>query len=303
MSEKAVITGGGGFIGSHIADALVAKGFDVHVIDTFVAGRFEDRINPHVTYHEIDIRDYEKISPVLKGAAYVFHEAALPRVQFSIENPIETFAVNVDGLVTTLKAAHEGGVRRFVFASSGSVYGDQEIMPLTEDMSAQPKSPYGLQKQVGELTCKVWSEVYGLPTVCLRYFNVYGSRMDPNGAYALAVGKFIKQRQDGQPITIWGDGSHSRDFTHVTDVVNANLLAAESAKVGKGEIINIGAGKNRTVNELAAAVGGSTVNEPERLEPAHALADNRRAKELLGWEPSITLEDGVAELKKAAGLS
>jgi nucleoside-diphosphate-sugar epimerase len=303
MSEKAVITGGGGFIGSHIADALVAKGFDVHVIDTFVAGRFEDRINPKATYHEIDIRDYEKISPVLKGAAYVFHEAALPRVQFSIENPIETFAVNVDGLVATLKAAHEGGVRRFVFASSGSVYGDQEVMPLTEDMSAQPKSPYGLQKQIGELTCKVWSEVYGLPTVCLRYFNVYGSRMDPNGAYALAVGKFIKQRQDGQPITIWGDGSHSRDFTHVTDVVNANLLAAESTKVGKGEIINIGAGKNRTVNELAAAVGGPTVNEPERLEPAHALADNRRAKELLGWEPSISLEDGVMELKKAAGLA
>lgn len=303
MAQKAVVTGGGGFIGAHIADALVAKGFDVHVVDTFVAGRFEDRINPKVTYHEVDIRDYEKLVPILKDAAYVFHEAALPRVQFSIENPIETFAVNVEGLVATLKAAHEGGVRKFVFASSGSVYGDQETMPLTEDMSAQPKSPYGLQKQVGELTCKVWSEVYGLPTVCLRYFNVYGSRMDPNGAYALAVGKFIKQRQEGNPITIWGDGTHSRDFTHVTDVVNANLLAAESAKVGKGEVINIGAGKNRTVNELAAAVGGPTVNEPERLEPAHALADNRKAKELLGWEPTISLEDGVAELKKAAGLA
>jgi UDP-glucose 4-epimerase len=303
MAQKAVVTGGGGFIGAHIVDALVAKGFDVHVVDTFVAGRFENRINPKATYHEVDIRDYEKLVPILKDAAYVFHEAALPRVQFSIENPIETFAVNVEGLVATLKAAHEGGVRKFVFASSGSVYGDQETMPLTEDMSAQPKSPYGLQKQVGELTCKVWSEVYGLPTVCLRYFNVYGSRMDPNGAYALAVGKFIKQRQEGNPITIWGDGTHSRDFTHVTDVVNANLLAAESAKVGKGEVINIGAGKNRTVNELAAAVGGPTVNEPERLEPAHALADNRKAKELLGWEPTISLEDGVAELKKAAGLA
>jgi len=303
MADKAVVTGGGGFIGAHIADALVAKGFEVHVVDTFVAGRFEDRINPKVTYHEVDIRDYEKLVPILKDAVYVFHEAALPRVQFSIENPIETFAVNVEGLVATLKAAHEGGVRKFVFASSGSVYGDQETMPLTEDMSAQPKSPYGLQKHVGELTCKVWSEVYGLPTVCLRYFNVYGSRMDPNGAYALAVGKFIKQRQDGNPITIWGDGTHSRDFTHVTDVVNANLLAAESTKVGKGEVINIGAGKNRTVNELAAAVGGPTVNEPERLEPAHALADNRKAKELLGWEPTISLEDGVAELKKAAGLT
>lgn len=312
MAEKMVVTGGAGFVGAHIVDALVARGdevhsidqgVEVHVIDTYAAGKFEDRINPKAIYHEIDIRDHEKIAPILSGATYVFHEAALPRVQFSIENPIETFEVNVNGLVSVLHAAHKGGVKKVVFASSGSVYGDQETMPLVETMSALPKSPYGLQKQVGELTCKLWSEVYGLPTVCLRYFNVYGSRMDPNGAYALAVGKFIKQRQEGKPITIWGDGSHSRDFTHVADVVKANLLAAESAKVGKGEVINIGAGKNRTVNELAAAVGGPTVNEPERLEPAHALADNRKAKELLGWEPSISLEDGVAELKKAAGLA
>jgi UDP-glucose 4-epimerase len=303
MAQKAVVTGGGGFIGAHIVDALVAKGFETHVIDTFVAGRFEDRINPAAIYHETDIRDFDTVAPIVNGAEYVFHEAALPRVQFSIENPQETFAVNVDGLVAMLRAAHEGGVKKFVFASSGSVYGDQETMPLTEDMQAQPKSPYGLQKYVGELTCKVWSEVYGLPTVSLRYFNVYGSRMDPNGAYALAVGKFIKQRQEGKPITIWGDGSHSRDFTHVADVVQANLLAAESPKAGKGEVINIGAGRNRTVNDLAAAVGGPTITEPERLEPAHALADNRKAKELLGWSPSISLEEGVAELKKAAGLA
>ncbi len=303
MAEKAVVTGGAGFVGSHIVDALLAKGFETHVIDTFVAGRFENRINPAAIYHEVDIRDFEKIAPIIAGAKYVFHEAALPRVQFSIENPLETFAVNVDGLVATLKAAHEGSVHKFVFASSGSVYGDQEIMPLVETMETQPKSPYGLQKRIGELTCKVWSEVYKLPTVCLRYFNVYGSKMDPHGPYALAVGKFIKQRLDGKPITIWGDGTHSRDYTHVRDIVRANLLAAESIKVGMGEVINIGAGRNRTVNELARAVGGPTINESERLEPAHALADNRKAHELLGWEPTISLEDGVAELKKEAGLS
>lgn len=300
---KMVVTGGGGFIGAHIVDALIARGDEVHVIDTYVAGTFADRVNAKSIYHNVDIRDTETITPIIAGATYVFHEAALPRVQFSIENPHETFAVNVDGLVSVLDAAHKGGVQKVIFASSGSVYGDQEIMPLTEDMIVQPKSPYGLQKYVGELTCKVWSEVYGLPTVSLRYFNVYGSRMDPHGAYALAVGKFINQRKEGNPITIWGDGTHSRDYTHVRDVVNANLLAATSTNVGKGEVINIGAGNNRTVNELATAIGGPTVIEPERLEPGHARADNQKAKRLLNWTPTISLEDGVAELKKEAGLA
>ncbi len=300
--QKAVVTGGMGFIGSHLIDALSERGYEVHSIDNLVAGKREDRINPKAVYHELDIRDFANIAPVIKGAEYVFHEAALPRVQFSIENPEETFSVNVNGLVAVLRASHEGGVKKVVIASSGSVYGDQDVMPLVETMSAQPKSPYGLQKYIDELTCKMWSEVYGLPTVCLRYFNVYGSKMDPNGAYALAIAKFIKQRKEGKPITIWGDGTHSRDFTHVRDVVAANLLAAKS-DIGGGEVFNIGAGSNRTVNDIAAIIGGPTVHEEERLEPAHALADNSKARTMLKWSPSIQLEDGLLELKKEAGLA
>lgn len=301
-TKKIIVTGGAGFIGSHIVDEFVAKGADVHVIDNYAAGKREDRINPSATYHDVDIREYDKLAAVINGATYVFHEAALPRVQFSIENPLETFAVNAMGTVNVLRAAHLGDVKRVIIASSGSVYGDQQTMPLTEMMTPQPKSPYGLQKHMSELACRLWSEVYGLSTVVLRYFNVYGSRMDPKGAYALAIAKFIKQRTEGKPITIWGDGSHSRDFTHVRDVVDANVLAAESANVWKGEIINVGAGRNVTVSELASLIGGPVVHEEERLEPAHALADNSRARELLGWKPAIKLEDGIAELKKEAGL-
>jgi UDP-glucose 4-epimerase len=301
-AKKAVVTGGAGFVGSHIVDGFIKHGFDVHVVDNYAAGKRDDRFNAKATYHEVDIRDYGKLAPIVKGAEYVFHEAALPRVQFSIEHPIETFEVNVMGTVKVLRAAHEGGVKRVIFASSGSTYGDQQTLPLSEDLPAQPKSPYGLQKYIGEQTCKLWSEVYKLSTVTLKYFNVYGSRMDPTGAYALAVGTFLDRRKRGEPLIIYGDGTHTRDFTSVKDVVRANLLAAESSKVGKGEVINIGAGRNVSVNDLAAMIGGEIVHKPERLEPAHALADNRKAKKLLGWEPTIKLEDGIAELKKELGL-
>jgi len=301
--KKAVVTGGAGFIGSHLVEALLEANFDVHVIDNYAAGKRDERFNAQATYHEADIREYDQIAPIIKGSTCVFHEAALPRVQFSIEHPLETFAVNATGTVNVLRAAHEGGAKRVVIASSGSVYGDQTVMPLSEEMPPHPKSPYGLQKQISEISCRLWSEVYGLETVALRYFNVYGTKMDPEGAYALAIGKFIKMRTEGKPITIWGDGSHTRDFTHVRDVVRANLLAAESPKVGKGEVLNIGAGRNVSVKDMAALIGGPVVYEEERLEPKDALADNSRAKELLGWQPTVTLEDGIAELKKAAGLS
>ena len=295
--QKAIVTGGAGFIGSHLVSELVRRGFDVHVVDNFAGGRMEKRIHPRATYHEIDIRDYDKLAPIIAGALYVFHEAALPRVQFSIEHPQETFSVNVDGLVSVLRASHEGGVKRVILAASSTAYGDQTKMPLSEDLPAQPKSPYGLQKYIGELSCRLWSEVYGLGTVSLRYFNVYGSNFDPNGPYALVIGKFLLQNSEGQPLTITGDGTHTRDFTNVRDTVNANMLAMESDKVGKGEVINIGAGRNVSVNEVATMIGGPVVHVEPRLEPAHTLADIRKARELLGWEPTIKLEDGIAELK------
>ena len=301
-NNKVVVTGGAGFIGCHIVDVLAERGFDVHVIDNYAAGKREERFNPQAAYHEIDIRNAEDIAPVIAGAKYVFHEAALPRVQFSIEHPVETMAVNVNGTLNVLKAAHEGSVHRVICASSGSVYGDQPVMPLVETMKPTPKSPYGMHKQMLEIMCGVWSEVYGLSTVALRYFNVYGPKMDPDGAYALAVGKFIKQRLLGKPMTIWGDGSHTRDFTHVRDVVRANILAAESTTVGNGEVVNIGAGRNTSVMTLAHLIGGPMVHEPERLEPKDALADNSLARTLLRWKPEITLEDGIAELKRLHGL-
>ncbi len=303
MADKVVVTGGAGFIGSHLVDAYVAQGADVHVVDDFSGGKRADRINPKATYHEVDVRDFEKLAPVMAGAAAVFHEAALPRVQFSIENPELTFSVNAGGTIAMLRAAHEGGVGRVVYAASSSAYGDQTVMPLTEDMPAQPKSPYGLQKYINELSCKLWSEIYGLSTVSLRYFNVYGSRFDPEGAYALVIGKFLMQKKEGTPLTITGDGTQTRDFTHISDVVRANMLAATSPNVGSGEVINIGAGRNATVNRIAELIGGPVTHLDPRLEPHDTLADTSKAKRLLGWQPEVRLEDGIAMLKQEVGVA
>jgi UDP-glucose 4-epimerase len=294
---KVVVTGGAGFIGSNLVDSLIEKGCEVHVIDNLVAGKRE-KVNPKAVFHEKDIRNLSDMRIVMEGAKYVFHLAALPRVQFSIENPVETNDVNVNGTLNVLLAAKDAGVSKVVYSASSSAYGDQDTMPLREDMPANPKSPYGLHKYVGELYCRLFSEVYGLPTVSLRYFNVFGPKLDPNGAYALAIGLFLRLRQEGKPITITGDGTQTRDMTHVRDVVRANILAAESETVGKGEVINIGSGKNHTINELAALIGGPVEYIAPRLEPHDTLADNSLAKELLGWEPQVSFEEGIAELKQ-----
>lgn len=300
--KKIVVTGGAGFIGSHITVELIKRGFDVHVVDNYAGGRMEERMHSYATYHDVDICDYDKVAPIIAGASYVFHEAALPRVQFSIEFPQETFSVNVDGLVSVLRASHEGGVKRLIYAASSSAYGDQEQFPLSENLPAQPKSPYGLQKYIGEMCCRLWSEVYGLGTVSLRYFNVYGPNFDPEGAYALVIGKFLLQKSLNQPLTITGSGTNTRDYTHVKDVVRANILAMESDNVGKGEVINIGAGRNVSVNDVAKMIGGPVVHIEPRVEPAHTLADNTLARKILGWEPTIKLEVGIAELKREMGL-
>ncbi|MCR4330746.1 MAG: NAD-dependent epimerase/dehydratase family protein [Patescibacteria group bacterium] len=294
-SKKMVIVGGAGFIGSHVTDALVLRGFNVHVIDNLSAGKRE-YVNDKATLHVVDIVNYEDIAPIIAGAYAVFHFAALPRVQYSIEHPIETNTVNVGGLLNVLEAARSGGVKRVIYSASSSVYGDQEKMPLTEDMRASPLSPYGLQKYIGELYCALFSTVYGLKTVSLRYFNVYGPRQDPEGAYALVIGKFLKQKAEGIPLTITGDGTQTRDFTHVSDVVHANLLSMESEHVGSGEAVNIGGGKNYSINEIARIIGGSVEYVSPRIEPHDTLADTTRAKELLGWEPQISLEEGIKEL-------
>lgn len=297
----AVVTGGAGFIGSHLAAALLAEGYAVRVVDNLSGGKRE-KIPKGAEFFEQDVNDTVALSEVMSGADFIFHFAALPRVQYSIEHPIETNVANVNGTVSVLKAAKDAGVKRVVYSASSSAYGDQVIMPLTEDMPASPKSPYGLQKYIGELYSRLFSEVYGLSTVSLRYFNVYGPGADPEGAYALVIAKFLKQRSLGEPMTITGDGMQTRDFTHVRDVVRANILAARSEHVGKGEVINIGAGQNASVARVAELIGGPVEHIPARLEPHDTLADNMRAKRLLGWEPTVTLEEGIAELKKEFGL-
>jgi len=296
-----LVTGGAGFIGSSIVDALVERGDEVHVIDNLSAGKRE-HVNPKATFHKKDIRDFDAIAPIFVGMDLVFHLAALPRVQPSIEDPRTTHDVNVTGTLNVLVAAHNAKVKRVVYSASSSAYGDQAIMPLSEDMAANPFSPYGLQKYIGELYCQLFSKVYDMETVSLRYFNVYGPRASTDGAYALVIGKFLDQRSHGQPMSIVPDGTQSRDFTHVRDVVRANLLAAESSRVGKGEVINIGGGHDYSVLEVAALIGGATVFTAPRLEPKRTLADIRKAKELLNWQPTVAFKEGIEELKKLYGI-
>lgn len=295
--EKVVVTGGAGFIGSHITDALVDEGYEVHIIDNLSNGKKEN-INPKAVFHKADICDYKKIASIFKGAKYVFHEAALPRVQFSIENPLESNDANVVGTLNVLVASKEAGVKRLVYAASSSAYGDPIKLPLIETMPANPKSPYGLQKYIGELYCRLFNQIYGLETVSLRYFNVYGPRNSSEGAYALVIAKFFKLLKEGKPLTITGDGTQTRDFTSVHDVVRANILAMKSEKVGTGEVINIGAGRNFTVNQVAELIGGKSTHIAPRLEPHDTLASNALAKKLLGWTPEWKLEEGIEELKK-----
>ncbi len=295
-NKKVVVTGGAGFIGGHLAAALLAEGYAVTVVDDLSGGK-RDRVPKDATFFELDVNDTAALTQIMSGATFVFHLAALPRVQYSIEHPVETDRVNVGGTVSVLKAAQDAGVARVIYSASSSAYGDQVVMPLTEDMPANPKSPYGLQKYIGELYCRLWSEVHDLSTVSLRYFNVYGSGASAEGAYALVIAKFLKQRALGGPMTITGDGAQTRDFTHVRDVVRANILAAQSEHVGKGEVINIGAGKNASVARVAELIGGSVEHIAPRLEPHDTLADNSRARKLLGWKPTVSLEEGIVELK------
>lgn len=300
--KKAVVTGGAGFIGSNLVTALVKAGWETHIIDKDPALR-RDTLPKEATLYELNILSTDEIAKIFAGADVVFHTAAMPRVTVSIEHPVETTDENITGTVSVLTAAAQAKVRRVVYSSSGSSYGDQATLPLREDMPANPLHPYGVQKYVGELFMRIWPNIYGVETVSLRYFNVYGPGLDPNGPYALAVGRFITARKEGKPITIYGDGTVTRDFTHVDDVVRANLLAAESTTVGKGEVINIGAGRNVTIQYLAEMFGGPIEYAEPRIEAHDSLADNRKAKELLGWEPRVKLEEGVAALKKEFGIA
>lgn len=289
---KFLVTGGAGFIGSHVAEALLARGDSVRILDNFSTGK-QENVPVGAEVFEADMRDPQAIIAAFQGIDGVFHLAALPRVQLSIEQPLETHEANINGTLNVLLAAKEAGVKRVVYSASSSAYGDQETLPLHEDMRPNPKSPYGLQKYVGEHYARLASLFWGVETVSLRYFNAYGPRMASGGAYVTVISVFLQQKARGETLTITGDGTQTRDFTYVGDIVRANLLAMESARVGQGEVMNIGAGSNISVNEVASLIGGPVAHIAPRVEPHDTLADIRRAQELLGWAPQVDFEEGL----------
>lgn len=301
---KYVVTGGAGFIGSHITDMLIERGHEVRVVDNFLTGK-QEHLNPKAALFKEDIRNFEKLAPIFKGADGVFHTAAQPRMQYSIEKPQLTNDINVTGTLNVLLAARDQGVKRVVYSGSSSAYGPRHPMPLREDMAPEPVIPYAIQKRVGEQYCQMCSKFYGLETVVLRYFNVYGPRQTTlkDGPFAAIIGIFLEQRKAGQPMGIVPDGTQRRDFTHVTDIARANIQAMESSHVGRGEIINVGTGTNYSVIDVAELIGGGwKFIEPRQGEVASTLADNSIAKKLLGWEPKMSFENGIGELKRLYGL-
>ena len=306
---KYTVTGGAGFIGSNLVDKLIEEGHEVVVIDNLCTGKKEN-LNPNAKLVIADISQCRQneihtnvVIDAIKGSDAVFHLAALARVQPSIEDPVEFNKTNVDGTLNMLLITKEAGVKRFVYSASSSAYGNATKFPTPENHPTDPLSPYGLQKLIGEQYCKVFSHCYDLETVCLRYFNVFGERQSLSGAYCLVMGIFAQQRLDGKPMTIVGDGEQRRDFTYVGDVVRANILAAQSDKVGFGEVINIGNGDNRSVNQLAELIGGPKVYIEARLEPEQTLANNNKAKRLLKWKPSVTLEEWIPKYKEKIGIA
>jgi nucleoside-diphosphate-sugar epimerase len=294
-----LVTGGAGFIGSHLVDALVAAGLRVRVIDNFATGRHEF-VNRAAELVEGDIRDASSIGDAFDGVDTVFHVAALPRIPLSIAKPVETHMTNVVGTLNVLIAARDRKVRRVVFSGSSSVYGEQAKMPLVETMTPNPLNPYALQKYVGEQYARMFHRLFAMQTITLRYFGVYGPRMPSEGSYVLAVAAFLKACREGRPLEIFGDGEQTRDFTHVRDVVSANMLAMDcDVALADGRAINVGRGENVSVNRIAAMIGGQTVHREGRAgDMRDTLADRREAKRVLGWHPRVSIEEGIAELLK-----
>jgi UDP-glucose 4-epimerase len=293
--RSAVVTGGAGFIGSHLVDALLARGVDVTVVDNFSTGRNENLARgaaESVTVERCDVNETARLRDVFAGTDTVFHLAGLADIVPSIERPTEYFAANVDGTQSVMEAARHAGVRRVVYAASSSCYGIPDRYPTAETAEVRPQYPYALTKYLGELVALHWSKVYRIPTVSLRLFNVFGLRSRTSGAYGSVFGVFLAQKLAGKPYTVVGDGTQSRDFTYVTDVARAFVAAAESDVTGLA--INIGSGRPQTVNRLVDLLGGDVVHVPKRPgEPDSTHADTTLASRLLGWRTEVTFEQGV----------
>lgn len=302
LSGIALVTGGAGFIGSHIASALVANGARVRVIDDLSTGYRENisEIGGDVDFVEGSLADESALQKALEDVELVFHEAAIPSVPRSVENPRQTHIASVDSTFSLLLAAKERKVRRMVYAASSSAYGDQPSLPKVEDMLPDPLSPYAVAKLVGEYYCQVFTRVYGLETVSLRYFNVFGPRQDPSSQYSGVISRFVAALLSGERPVIYGDGEHSRDFTYIANVVDANLKAAETTK-GVGAVINVANGERITLNQLLKEVqqltGKTDVSvdykPPRAGDVVHSLADITRARELLGFQPRVGLKEGL----------
>lgn len=296
---KALVTGGAGFIGSHLVDRLLADGHEVVVLDNFSTGRPQNlahqKGNPRLSLVQADVRDQAKIAPHFQGASWVFHLAALADIVPSIERPTDYFQANVDGTQSVLEAARAAGVKRFVYAASSSCYGIPDAYPTPETADIRPQYPYALTKRLGEELALHWGQVYGMPVVSTRFFNVYGPRSRTSGTYGAVFGVFLAQKIHGKPFTVVGDGSQTRDFTFVTDVAAA-LVAAAGSTIS-GQIFNVGSGNTYSVNRLVELLDGPVTFVPKRPgEPDCTFADIGKIKKALGWAPKIGIEEGVKQM-------
>jgi UDP-glucose 4-epimerase len=301
MSDKpiAVVTGGAGFIGSHMVDLLLERGYRVRVIDNLSGGHVVNLShhddNPDLTSRWADIRSLVPGDPLFEGARYVFHFAGIGDIVPSIERPLEYMRANVDGTLAVLEAARHAGVRKFVYAASSSCYGLATELPTTEEAPIRPEYPYALSKYLGESAALHWAQVYRLPVISIRMFNVYGPRVRTTGAYGAVFGVFLAQKLHGKPYTVVGDGSQRRDFVYVTDVARAYLMAAESSR--GGEVFNLGSGNPQTVNRLVELMGGNVVHVPKRPgEPDCTWADIGKIQRVLGWKPEVSFPQGVVAM-------
>jgi len=301
---KYLVTGGAGFIGSNLVKKLLEMNEDVRILDNFATGKRENILplinNPHLTVIEGDLRSFHIVRTAVKGVDYILHQGALPSVPRSINDPITTNDVNILGTLNILEAAKEFGVKRVICASSSSIYGNSETLPKVETMPVNPMSPYALTKYAQERYCQIYYNLYGLETVALRYFNVFGPNQDPTSQYSAVIPKFIKLMSEDKEPVIYGDGTQSRDFTYVENVVYANLLASNAEKAA-GEVINIACGESYTLLELVKMLNeilGKNIEPrfaPERTgDVKHSLAGIEKAKELLGYEVKVDFKEGLA---------
>ena len=307
MTSRYLVTGGAGFIGSHIVRRLVQDGATARVVDDLSTGQVArlDDLRGSIEFIKGDLADGQATDDVVKDVNYVLHQSAVPSVQRSVRDPVGTNRANVTATLNLLESCRKAGVRRFIYAASSSAYGDTEVLPKTEEMRPNPLSPYALQKLVGERYCKLYHDLYGLETISLRYFNVFGPDQDPHSEYSAVVPKFISALLAKEPITVYGDGEQSRDFTYIDNVVHANLLALRSAE-GAGEVCNVGCGERITLNTLIRLLEEiigmkATVNyvDPKPGDVRHSLADIGLARRLLGYEPKVGVEEGLRRTVEA----